>query len=147
MEFWFYTQSYVSISGSSNFGTLEISWDFHTKVIINNQANVFTAICYPVIDLSNPSKDPLPKTFQFTGTQNNVWIYISCGVNPTESNFFLTTMPFNISTSNFSSLNIIPSSTVGLKIQETSTISYGITHIYNLRLWNCFSCNSSAIYM
>ena len=146
IDFWFYTQSYVTSSGS-NFGSIEISWDRHAKILIKNVSNTFTVYCYPVIDINNSSNDPLPKNISLSGTINNRWIFISCGIDPSVSNFFLTTTPFSTNTSSYSSLNIIPSSSVVLKINESSRDNYGVTHIYSLRLWGCYICNSSAIYL
>ena len=147
MDFWFYSQSYVYTSNSSNFGQIEITWDRHTKVIIKNMSNILTVTCNPVIDINNPSNDPTPKSISLTGVINMSWKYISCGVDSLAKNFFLTTTPFTLSSTSFTSINTIPNSPVNLKIVEGSTDNYGHTYITNLRLWNCYSCNSASIYV
>jgi hypothetical protein len=146
IDFWFYTQSYVT-AGGSNFGSFEVSWDRHAKIIVKNVSNSYNVNCSPVIDLSNPSNDPSPTSINISGTINHRWIYISCGVDPSASNYFVTTTPFIINTVTYTSSNTIPSSQVMLKINESSRDNFGVTHIYNLRLWGCYSCNSSAIYL
>ena len=147
MDFWFYSQSYVSTTTSSNFGQMEVTWDRHSKIIIKNISNTLNVSCYPVIDMNNPTNDPNPLTIALTTQVNNTWTYISCGVDSISKILFLTTIPFTISSTSFTSINTIPSSPVNLKIVEGSTDNYGHTYITNLRLWNCYSCNGASIYL
>ena len=146
MEFWFYSQSYVNTSGS-NFGSFEITWNKHVKIIMQNNSGVLTGYCYPVVDKSIPANDPTPITVIYPTMNGTPWNYISCGVDPSLSQFFITKTPFLINASGYTSVNTIPSAQVTLFFSEKSITSYGQTFFANLRLWSCYSCNASSIYL
>jgi hypothetical protein len=148
IEFWFYSQSYVSTGSSTNFQSIEISWNFHMKTKIQWTSPNFIGSCYPLSDLSTPANDGTPQTVQWTYTNGyNKWIYLTCGVDNIAKTFFVSNSNTVGSGASFSSLNTVPASNVYLYINEGSTPGYGMTLLRELRLWNCYSCNTVNVYL
>ena len=147
IEYWFLNQSYVSNS-STNFQSLEISWNFHMKTKMVFTTPNFVAYCYPMSDLSNPANDSTPQTVNYSFLNGyNTWIYFTCGVSAILKQFFISSTNAIGTSVNFTSINVIPSSNVYLYINESSTAGYGMTLLRQLRLWNCFSCNTVNTYL
>ena len=143
LEFWYYTQSYVN---NINFDSLIVVWDFHIKLkaYFNPISNNFEISCIPIPDYTKPSNDGTSSgAIHGPPKADPAWRYIVCGVDYIKKVFYASNgyLPGD---TNFNSVNVIPPySEVDLFITETSTTSYGITYIREMRLWNCYDCKAS----
>ena len=133
----------------NNFVSLDIIWDFHIKIKIENIKNnndpydnsfTYYASCTPMIDKSHPERDPPTHTIEL-GKESNLWYYVVCGVNAASGKMYLTKTNRVIDEIEFESSNSIPLGTVTLSIKDNSKKGYGFTHLRELRLWNCYDCS------
>lgn len=140
LEFWFYTQSYVG----NNFLSITVTWDFHLKIKTYYESldDTFYVTCTAIPDNSNPANDGTYTTATLGVTSDPpIWRYVNCGVDIDNNNYYVSNGYFPGSSTYISSNSPSTNSVDNLFISENSIVSYGITYIREMRLWDCYDCN------
>ena len=137
LEFWFYIYYYQSMN---SFNMINIEWDLHNKIQINNLNNVDNELyvkCFPLysIDDSNLFTESISLTIE-----SKKWIYLSCGSNLLLKKKFLNNDESDLSTNE----NIFPNRDYKTNLKIYSNIknyNFGFVFLREIKLWQQYNFN------
>jgi len=144
LQLWIFAYNYT---GSTNFQGLEVFWNLHTGVKIQYTGSFWEYRCWPIYDISNPSKYTESSALTFN---INSWNFISCAVNLSgATGFYYVSSDGKLNPSG----TIVPAvptwptlgTTTSLTINDLSTLDYGVLFLRQLRLWN--NCYPNVIFL
>lgn len=87
LDFWYFLFSYVE--DSIGFDSHDFIWNKHLKITLYKSGNTNVAIkCTPLYDDANPN-EILDSAIDEKTPKLNIWVYIQCSVNLSNSNVYL----------------------------------------------------------
>lgn len=150
IEFMFYLYTY-NYDGSNKdyiipFSSIEIIWDLHLKITIENVNNTLYYTCFPLFD-----SDATNTTYQNLAKINSQkvkiekplinWIYISCSVNVKSLEFYTANIKNKITlTSDSKLIDFTKLKSTNLIIQPgvNASTNFGLLFIKELKLWSLY---------
>ena len=165
IDFWTYQQNFLNVWDSlsrdndtegnrsdwetNNFKNFVLEWDYHIRFTLEavfvklDNEYTYNIKCKPISVKDDPSLSSPTEQVMDIGDVRQKWKFLTCGVSLGDHLMFEsdTTSKSGREITFESHYEEVPSiKNVTFTINENSPNGYGIVHIKELRLWECYDC-------
>jgi len=143
LEFYFYLYTYGYdpniVNYNNPFRKIEIIWDLHLRILIENINNEIYYICNPIYDSDNKELTELNNQKIKISNPLMNWNYIRCSTNLKKMEYYVGETNFKLNfgaTYNIPNLANIKYTTLRIQPEQNSKTNYGFLFLKELKLWS-----------